>query len=119
MSKILSSTGGLITKYVTEAIVTPRANKIYNTLLDGTNFVQTIGTPHKIALITCSLTELGKEGIDDAYMTDSPLRLEWQGKYYEGIIQEEIEYMYLSKGSVGNRLYTATFTLMIGQEGSL
>ena len=120
MNELLTTTNDLITREISESLISFRSNKITNTLLDGTYHVQSIGTPLKVIDITCVVNENGKSIIDAAHNEDRPIKLNWYGKYYIGIMDATTpKWSYFVKGPQNKRMYSASFTLIVDQEGSL
>lgn len=93
--------------------------KVKNRLIDGTFHSQTIGNPLKIIDITCNLNEVGRNMLSNAYIIDAPLRLEWYGKYYVGLIFENPKWTIYVKGNDVKRIYEAQFRLAVSEEGTL
>lgn len=91
--------------------------KVKNRLIDGTYHSQTIGQPIKILNITCNMSESGKIVMDNAYISDKPLKLKWYGKYYIGLIFDKPSWTIHVKGNDFKRLYEAQFNIAVSEEG--
>ena len=118
MNKLLDIDNNFITNLITLAYPTYDGTKIRNRLLDGSYHIQSVGEQTKIMNIACDVTEQGKCTLDEAYNIDKPIRLEWYGKFYIGLIEEYPELDVLVKGDNNKRRYTAQFRIMVSKEGT-
>lgn len=102
----------LITNLVLTAILNPDIIKVANRLLDGTYHTQTIGDKLNIIDVTCYVTKAKKLVIDNMYVTDEPIKLVKDGKYYIGLMAEKSKWEEFSKD-----LMMTSFKLMVQSEG--
>ena len=109
----------LITNKISNVLPDVDVIKVKNRLLDGTYHTQTIGEPLKIFDITCNLNENGRNILINAYITDMPIKLNWYGKYYVGLIFENPQWTIYVKGNDTKRIYGAQFRLAVSEEGSI
>ena len=119
MNRLMDIDGSLITRYMEKALISFKSQKIINTLLDGTSHVQTIGTPQKNVAISCAVVESGKSILDEAYINDIPIKLEWDSQYYIGILNKKPEWSYLLKDRGSTRIYDTKLELLVNDEGIL
>lgn len=79
----------IISSRIRNISITPDVIKVKNKLLDGSTHTQTLGKPSFEVYVEFDLDQVGKKILDEAYITDEPLRLELksEGKYYEGLLQ--------------------------------
>lgn len=109
----------LLTREISNVLPDLDVIKVKNRLIDGTYHSQTIGNPIKMLDITCYLKEDAKNIVANAYIIDKPLRLEWYGTYYIGLIFENPKWAIHVKGNNVKRLYEAQFRLAVSEEGSV
>ena len=119
MSRLLDVENNLITREISNVLPDLDIIKVRNRLIDGTYHSQTIGNPLKLVDITCNLNENGRNILSNAYIVDMPLRLEWYGRYYVGLIHENPKWTIYVKGNNTKRVYEAQFMLAVSGEGSI
>lgn len=119
MNELVDINNNLITREISNVLPDYEVNKVKNKLLDGTYHVQSIGTPLRIVNVDCNVAEVGKSMITEAYNVDKPIRLNWYGKYYIGLIHESPKWTIYVKGNNNKRNYAAQFTIVVSEEGSI
>lgn len=119
MNKLMDIENNLITREISNVLPDLDIIKVKNRLIDGTFHSQTIGNPLKIVDITCNLNEAGRNIVSNAYIIDMPLKLEWYGKYYVGLIHDNPKWTIYVKGNNTKRVYAAQFRLAVSEEGSI
>lgn len=119
MNRLLDAENNLITREISNVLPDIDILKVKNRLIDGTFHSQTIGNPMKIMDITCNLNENSRNILSNAYIVDMPLKLEWYGKYYIGLIQDNPKWNIYVKGNDTKRVYSAQFVLVVSEEGSI
>ena len=117
MNKLVDNDNNFITREISNVLISFDTNKIQNRLLDGTYHVQTIGDPIKVITINCNMSEDGKSRIDEAYNIDKPIRIDWYGKYYIGLINDYPNMSVYVKGSDIKRRYAVEIKLVVETEG--
>ncbi|MDY0235059.1 MAG: hypothetical protein RBR71_03485 [Gudongella sp.] len=117
MNKLVDIDNNLITREISNVLVSFDTLKIKNRLLDGTYHIQTVGEPIKVIIISCNMQEEGKLRIDDAYNIDKPIKLNWYGKYYIGLISDPPSMSIFLKGSDAKRRHAGDIKIMISSEG--
>lgn len=102
----------LITDLVNTAILNPEVIHIKNKLLDGSNHIQTIGTPSKSIDVICYVYEDGKSKLDTKYANGEPIKLVKDNKWYKGLITEYGDWELYAIG-----LYQNSFKISVSSEG--
>lgn len=105
----------LITNLVQSAISKPDFEEIKHRTLDGSWHIQTIGTAGTILEVKVNLTLADKEKIDSAKRTTTPLKVIFDGKWYKGIIDGEINYD--RRPFAEYPIFPADFVILINEEG--
>lgn len=116
MSKLYNQDDQIITTYIEQVLAVYESDRIIHTLLDGTSHVQTIGAPHKVLEIHCVVAEPGKKMLDEAFIQDAPLTIEWDGIYHTGIMNKRPDWRYLLKSRGVTRIYDAKLVLLVNEE---
>lgn len=111
--------GNIITEKITDYLSYKEIEKIRNKLIDGTYHIQTIGdSPLKIAQLTCILNPTGKALFEDAYVIDEPMRFEYEGNYYQGLLLDKPKWKGISINLQDNsKLYEVSFDFVVSEEG--
>jgi hypothetical protein len=117
MSVLYDVDNNLITDLVNLVLPHFDAIKIKNRLLNGTYHIQTIGTPVKLMDIECTVSEDGKEAIDNIEALSSPIKLTKEGRYYLGLISDTPQCDPILKANRATRQYSCKFTLSVNEEG--
>lgn len=107
----------LISNLIHSAILNPDIIKVRNKLLDGTYHIQSVGKRVNEINIICYVDKIGKEKMDNLYVTDEPIKLVKEGKFYIGLIFEKSKWEVFSKGTKG--LYQTSFKMVVHEEGSI
>lgn len=116
---ITDNDNNLITKSILNLYFTHDAIKVRNQLLDGSYHTQSIGDAIKVANLECEITEDGKLLMDECFIFDKALILEFEGKRYVGYLDDEAKWDLIIKGKYSNRLYISKFKVIIESEGVL
>jgi len=117
MNKLMTINNDLITLEISNVLISPEAEKKRNRLFDGTYHIQSIGSAINEVSISCNINENAKAYLDYAYRIDAPIKLNWYGKYYVGLLKAYPSIKIVVKGSNTKRLYNADIIIVIGQEG--
>lgn len=105
----------LITRLVDNVICSLNVIINKNRLLNGQWFVQTIGEPAKVAKVKVSLTLQEKETLDTIYGLSDLLKVIFDGKYYVGLIDGEIDYE--RQKFTALPMFVASFTILVKEDG--
>lgn len=119
MIKLKDINNNIITREISNVLPDIDIIKIKNRLIDGTYHLQTIGNPQKMLNIACNVSENGKSLIDNAYIIDKPLILEWYGKYYIGLIFSKPQWNIYVKGNNNKRIYGVELIIAVSGEGAI
>ena len=109
---LYDTNNNLITDLVRSAILNPDIIKVKNRLLDGTFHVQTIGDRLDTIKVACYTDEANKARLDDMYITNEPIKLVKENKFYVGLMDNKAEWTEFTRG-----LYETSFDLVVRSEG--
>ena len=108
----------LITDKITDYLPYKDIDKVRNKLIDGTFHIQTTAElPIKIIQITCNVTQSNKDTFEDAYIIDNPIRFEYEGKFYEGLLMDKPKYKSITILKDDSRMYEISFEFVASVEG--
>lgn len=118
MTVLKTVSGTIISNRVRSFLTSKDIIKTRNQLLDGSYHIQTLGDAYKVADVTCNLTYSQKEVLENAYIADEPLRLEADGKYHIGLLQEnpQVDSFIANKRM---KKYVMSLSMIISEEGIL
>jgi len=115
MIGIYDSDDILITKAIQSAFTKTDLKEIKNKTLDGQWHIQTVGTAGITLSVTAKLKLEEKDILDAHKKISAPLKVIFDGKWYTGIIDDEIDY---SRESYSEHpMFPTEFTLLVNDEG--
>ena len=97
--------------------VNPDSIIIKNLSLNGRPHLQTIGTPIEKVTVVCLSTYAELEHLINAGANCIPIQVDFDGGYYDGIIDERPTSSLFTRGSKATRLYRASFNMFVEEKG--
>lgn len=117
MIGIYDKNNNLITPLVDTAHSYPDVIEVKNRTLDGQWHIQTIGTGATVLNVEAHLKLDEKSILDTIKRTTDSLKVIFDGKYYIGIIDGEVDYERLK--FVEHPMFEASFNLLVQGEGDV
>ena len=105
----------LITKAVGSAISRPDVILIKNRTLDGKYHIQSIGQGATVVDVEAHLTMAQKLTFDAIKKTVGTIKVEFDGRYYIGVVDGDPNYTRLA--STSGPMFAISFTLLVQSEG--
>jgi hypothetical protein len=90
---------------------------IKNLSLDGRPHLQTIGTPVEKVTVSCMSTYAELVNLTDAAAKCVPIQVDFDGGYYDGIIDGNPGSGLFNRGPKASRLYQVTFEMFVTEQG--
>jgi hypothetical protein len=106
-----------ISRRIQSAVSRPDVVEVKHRLLNGQHHIQTIGTGSTVLDVIAHFTASQKRTLDNIKRTATPLKVIFDGRYYIGLIDGTPEYQrtYAPQGII----FTASFTLLVNEEGAV
>lgn len=117
MSPIYDEDDILITEAVQSALSTPDMILIKNRTLDGKYHVQSIGSGTSTVEVVAHFTKAEKLVFDEIYRTSGTITVVFDGRWYEGFIDEGPSAERLPNQD--EAMFTISFTLVLIDEGEV
>lgn len=117
MTGLYDKNDELITEIVDNVVASPNVIEVKNRTFNGQWHVQTIGSAAWIAKIKCSLKSSEKDQLDAIKSISDQLKVIFDGKYYVGLIDGEVDYN--RRKFTEYTMYDVTFTMLVTEKGDI